>query len=407
MAMLGQQLAQPESGWKRYSLKMGNQIKFPKNIHYTDNNNGNFKNELMILFKFIGSKIRVLAHSGSDRASDSRIVIDGISEFMPLMKSSGYINPRLIYEKILDHGEHTVEIYSGTNGGYSNLLLNAIDLEQDSRMLHPDEVVHLELIEVGKRLRCHYSSSRNVLGTFSGLGKETEAFLPVTSTEEPRGDFYFICVNKRPNGQCLFIADRNVQHTISYDNLIHFNGRVTLKNSLVDSCEMRLIDGGADTGDKENEWDQFVVSSSLNNHIVPGDNFVWNWKDIYSYTMTLSEPNKVVLRGKSKEGRLTQNFIAATKELGFRPVMETMDFKSLIYHKGEFKKYNNGWKSISTTLPSKDTFMNDGMSDLSVLERKEQNISLPMTSSPLGEGKLFKAKIDYKKYFDINRIDVK
>lgn len=407
MATLGQQLAQPEAGWKRYSLKMGNQIKFPKNIHYTDNNNGNFKNELMIVFKFSGSKIRVLAHSGSDRASDSRIVIDGISEFMPLMKSSGYINLRLIYEKNLDHGEHTVEIYSGTNGGYSNLLLNAIDLEQDSRMLHPDEVVHRRQIEVGKRLRCHYSSSNNVLGTFSGLGKETAAFLPVNSSEDPNGDFYFICVNKGANGKCLFIADRNVQHTIAYDKLVHFNGRVTIKNSLVGSCEMRLIDGGTNPSDKENEWDQYVVSSSLNNHIVPGDNFVWNWKDIYSYTMTLSEPNKVVLRGKSKEGRLTQNFITAAKELGFRPVMEMMDFKSLIYHKGEFKTYKNGWKTVSTILPSKDTYIDEAISNLSILDRNEQIVSLPMTTSALDAGKVFKAKIDYKKYFDINSIDVK
>lgn len=80
---------------------------------------------------------------------------------------------------------------------------------------------------------------------------------------------------------------------------------------------------------------------------------------------------------------------------------------SLIFHDNNYKTYNNGWKTIPTTLPSKDTFMNDGIRDLSTLDRKEQIATLPMTSSELGDGKVFKAKVDYKKYFDINSINVK
>lgn len=80
---------------------------------------------------------------------------------------------------------------------------------------------------------------------------------------------------------------------------------------------------------------------------------------------------------------------------------------SLICHDNTYKTYNNGWKTISTTLPSKDTFMNDGISDLSILDRKEQIVTLPMTSSGLGESRVFKAKVDYKKYFDMNSINVK
>lgn len=81
--------------------------------------------------------------------------------------------------------------------------------------------------------------------------------------------------------------------------------------------------------------------------------------------------------------------------------------KSFVHHNNQYKTYNNLWKPISTTLPSKDTFMSDGMRDLSVLGRKEQTVSLPMTSSSLGEGRVFKTRIDYKKYFALNKIDVK
>ncbi|NKI22306.1 hypothetical protein HFN20_13945 [Paenibacillus dendritiformis] len=90
-------------------------------------------------------------------------------------------------------------------------------------------------------------------------------------------------------------------------------------------------------------------------------------------------------------------------QVAYEPIIR----RTFIQHDNKYKTYNNGWKAISTTLPSKDTFMNDGLSDLSVLDRKEKTISLPMVSSALGEGRVFKARVDYKKYFDINSMDVK
>ncbi|WCF06960.1 hypothetical protein NDS46_21845 [Paenibacillus thiaminolyticus] len=90
-------------------------------------------------------------------------------------------------------------------------------------------------------------------------------------------------------------------------------------------------------------------------------------------------------------------------QVAYEPIVR----RTLIYHEKKYKTNKGGWKPISTTLPSKDSFMNDGISDLSVLDRKEKTVSVPMTSSALGEGRVFKARIDYKKYFDINSIDVK
>lgn len=90
-------------------------------------------------------------------------------------------------------------------------------------------------------------------------------------------------------------------------------------------------------------------------------------------------------------------------QVSYEPIIR----RTFLYHDKKYKTYNRDWKPISTTLPSKNTFMNEGMSDLSILDRKEKIVSIPMTSSILGEGKVFKAKIDYKKYFDINSIDVK
>ncbi|MDU5143602.1 MAG: discoidin domain-containing protein [Paenibacillus dendritiformis] len=182
---------------------------------------------------------------------------------------------------------------------------------------------------------------------------------------------------------------------------------------------LRLLTGGTSPEDEDNEWNKYIVNDTLNGLITPGDDNIWNWKsDTPSWTSaTQTIASRRVRRGGGAGGlrgyysdsaTLSESNVSGTA-CGFRPVLLLLPplTNSLIYHDDKYKTYNNGWKPISTTLPSKDTFMNDGMSDLSVLERKGQIVSLPMISSALGEGRVFKTKIDYKKYFDINSMDVK
>jgi hypothetical protein len=69
------------------------------------------------------------------------------------------------------------------------------------------------------------------------------------------------------------------------------------------------------------------------------------------------------------------------------------------------------WKTISTTLPSVDTFKSEGMNDLSVFDRKSTEFVLPMddngaSGSALGSGKVFKEKVDLKRLFEITSIKV-
>jgi hypothetical protein len=66
------------------------------------------------------------------------------------------------------------------------------------------------------------------------------------------------------------------------------------------------------------------------------------------------------------------------------------------------------WQTISATLPSKDTFVNDGMSDLSILDRKATTLNQAMSNNgALGIGKIFKTTIDLNKYFEIQKLIVK
>lgn len=72
------------------------------------------------------------------------------------------------------------------------------------------------------------------------------------------------------------------------------------------------------------------------------------------------------------------------------------------------------WESISTTLPTVEQFVSDGTSDLSILDRKPKTETIVMNDDVnsgagevLGDGMVFKKKIDLKKYFDITNLNIK
>lgn len=184
----------------------------------------------------------------------------------------------------------------------------------------------------------------------------------------------------------------------------------------------RLLTGGVSSSDTDNEWNHYIVSSTLNGKITAGDNGVWNFSGAASWTSTTNTAGGAnrTYRGNASVGASGYNattYVGAASTTGFRPMLivdNPIKTKSFLKINGEYKKFVSGvpatnpkWTTISITVPSEDTFMKEGMHDLSVLDRKEQIVSLPMTSSALGEGRVFKAKIDYSKYFDINSINVK
>lgn len=85
--------------------------------------------------------------------------------------------------------------------------------------------------------------------------------------------------------------------------------------------------------------------------------------------------------------------------------------KTLILNGNEYKKFDdNGWQTVSITLPTSQQFQEEGMEDLSILDRKVQPVldsPLSMSKEVLGEGKVFKASVDLKKYFDLRKLEVK
>ena len=222
---VGSQLTAPEPGWRRYDdrqvpiIAVGGTVNYSPTIGAYNTTETYFSDAIgkKIKFDFIGSKIRIIAVLSTLKSNDLKVTIDGV-EYPYTQYSSITVFQGLSFEKTgLTFGRHSVSI-EGYSAGHMGI--DAIDIDDTGRLLHPDEVIDVRDLEVGKRIRCHYQASIGQVGVFSGLGQETSDFIPAASTATPDGDFYFIAVNtERWWGRWKLIADRNVQHSISWDAL--------------------------------------------------------------------------------------------------------------------------------------------------------------------------------------------
>ncbi len=567
MATIGNELKNPESGWKRYDdsdpvFKYFNISKnnygSPYKGNYTTLNSDNSK----CTFLFKGTKLRVISLIYQGWSSKVGISIDGIEE--TFSENGQHKNQALVYEKLeLLDTIHYVEIYRINPYAYNEQIgIDAIDIDENGRILHPDEVINISDLAVGKRIRCNYKNylTKN-LGSFSNLGQETTGFLPVSPSGVLDGDFYFIMVDIL-SGKKTLVADRNIQNNISWDELEkrgvikgslnpYFEGTIvaqpniknvyssggyssltadklfdgstaTYWNSMINdskgntyvtielhtpsflysfnirgirlisgsnyglrdykiygsndnnkfeelysgshqnntsdetvtlNCqkkylyykfeslnswyeskrviissieyivgssapsyefEIRLLTGGSEQSDKHNEWDRYIVDSTLNDTIVAGDNMIWNWNlnNVRSWTSTtalIDSLNKVV-RGNSINGISPTGIDAwtfypsntANSSIAFRPALDIKNlYQFYINDGGVYKTFKNDqWRNIT------DPFNPDvAMQEFSILNRKDKLIELSSTlDSETNNGKIYKATIDLDNIYELKSI---
>ncbi|PZT57521.1 hypothetical protein DN757_02385 [Paenibacillus silvae] len=82
---------------------------------------------------------------------------------------------------------------------------------------------------------------------------------------------------------------------------------------------------------------------------------------------------------------------------------------SIIQDSANYKTFkNNTWITLSSTLPIKDVFLSEGITNLNVLDRKSTLLLQNMTDTgSLGSGKVYKSTVDLKKYIEIANLSVK
>ncbi|MGQ8871424.1 discoidin domain-containing protein [Paenibacillus sp. TSA_86.1] len=377
LAQIGSQLSSPEVGWKRYDADIipehfGTDWKTQANetgrifeggsVLYT-NVIGNY-----IKFSFTGNKIRLIAELYSTYDPSVEIELDGNKESISLV-SPKRKSQTMVYERTnLVNGRHEMTIKKVI--GTTNMHIDAIDIGYDGRLFHPEEVTTVTELEVGKRIRCHYqSSTANTMGFFSGLGEQTSELIPATSSATPNGDFYYIMVEDW-NGRKRLVADRNIQHSISWDTL-NMSGVVSgLSVSLAGPKEavtsIRLLTGGITAADKDNEWDKYIGNSTLNDKVTAGDNNVWNYNGGASWTSTTNVAGAGNRTGRGANGNAGASgynpsaYVAAATATGFRPMMEIVIlpmYKTLINYNETYAKFSelNYSYSKQTAIPFMDS----------------------------------------------------
>lgn len=151
-ATVGQQLTQPEDGWKRYD-DTDSKIQYSQEfinttdggcynetLHYTTN-----KSNGTISFKFYGTKLRIINPLYLGYSDKIQITIDGISDYYTETTSKSALQ-MLLYEKTsLPLAIHTVNITKIDNGSFSaDFHLDAIDIDKDGYLLSSNESISLD-----------------------------------------------------------------------------------------------------------------------------------------------------------------------------------------------------------------------------------------------------------------------
>lgn len=220
MATIGQQLLSPESGWRRYddsdsriiygsgwTLGSNTASLYGSYQHYINSNGG------AALFKFNGTKIRIIATQSTDKAINNKVNIDGVDYMFTEYGVTQY--QTLVFEKLdLSPGVHTVSISGTAVSASAALTLDAIDT--DGYLVHPilNQVSRVEDMQIGDCIPCCYWAGLSAnTGNLYSLGiSPTSKEIPVAPAATVDGLFYLIKVAKG-----LLIADRYLQGNVTFD----------------------------------------------------------------------------------------------------------------------------------------------------------------------------------------------
>ncbi|NFF79158.1 cell adhesion protein [Clostridium sporogenes] len=153
MTKVGEQLLQPESGWKRYDDTDSN-ISYVGNWK-TSTESGSLKwrgsNQISniindkIQFNFTGDKIRIIASIASANSNNIEIKIDNDIINTINMKATSINYQILVYEKVGMHNkEHFLEITNLTN---DYIVLDAIDIDESGNLKSYNPYPNLHLIQ--------------------------------------------------------------------------------------------------------------------------------------------------------------------------------------------------------------------------------------------------------------------
>lgn len=399
MATIGQQLLSPDNGYKRYDNTDSRIIKYSATGIVNEKNSAYYNGEQYysctqgdyFYFRFYGKNFRLIELLSNNRTNDyhEEVFGDGISIGKINTYSATAIAQTLVFEySFLSIGVHEIKVTNiATDGKY--IALDAVDIDDIGSLLNPilTHVVNSNTadIEIGNCLPCKYSvPTSGTIGTFSLFGQNNDLIIPPESSATPNGIFFFIFVGYDYQGRMKFIADRNIQHNISWDTLNNagfvFGNEINLSDNPSICASIRLLLGGISSLDYDNEWTKIIQQSDLNGKITAGDKNAWHWNGICSWCSStfssLGSAYRTVRGADTVDGSTGVVTSSASTTIGFRPVLlidgiSSRGLKNLLYDKFLIQDGNNIKTTIdgasfsySDVLPYDVNKFNNGMSDL-------------------------------------------
>lgn len=313
MAIVGEQLLQPETGWKRYDesniraiIKGSFWGKEVHNAFYGGSSIWLKSVDSSYKFKFYGNKLRLISDRNTNRPqNNTKLVIDGVEH---ICNTYGQTNGQILLIDMvnLEDSIHDV-IISPVKEGLATI--DCIDINEDGYIvdLSLEKNSIINKIKVGEYIPCNYNYNNGFKDFYSGT------------------DMNFICV-KHTDRESILISDK-VFPNLSFDEInqkgfIYGNeldNQPYKHNSLI----VRSLTGGSNNNGLS-EYDKYIVNSDLDGLITPGDKTIWNW-GICSITSSISasDNSKIITRGYSSLTNYSTNNTFNNKgpTFGFRPVL--------------------------------------------------------------------------------------
>lgn len=135
---------------------------------------------------------------------------------------------------------------------------------------------------------------------------------------------------------------------------------------------VRLMTGGYSGSDTNNEWDRYIVNSSLNGKIIPGDNNVWNWSGKWSLTSTTNSFGTSYRTVRGSGAANGSSYVVATEASpnneNLRPMFiltQKYTNKYLIQDGSDIKVVDGvGWKTVGSAPVTEEMYLAYGMDSL-------------------------------------------
>ncbi|ABS41377.1 discoidin domain-containing protein [Clostridium botulinum] len=386
MATIGQQLLQPESGWKRYDDRN-------ENINYIGNwrasmESGSLKwsgsNQISniindkIQFNFAGDKIRIIASTAPANSNNIEIKIDNNIIETINMKATNINYQVLVYEKTgMRNKEHFLEITNLTN---DYTVLDAIDIDENGELKPYDSNI-------------------------SSIKKYTNNIIPLMASDEDK-DIKLSCsaYYTNQNGSKLLpflVFDNTVNTGWNFENQSQPIGGHWLKIFFKDKarCISRItIRNGVN------------ASISVKNFKIQGSNDDNIYVDLYTGLHPFGEFNTTKASYTFKNSvkynyyriLIIDSYYSQSTTyggIGELEMMEILSNKYLIQQDNNYYSINNNYIDLGIINDDEElnTMIDEyGYNDLSILTKELNTKRIPV-----------KLENDYYKSFDINLNDIK